>query len=475
MERLSASLVAKIRARPLNTNLTSDNKIVENVHKNSLLRVSQLENLPQNFDGPKIWKDFLTAIKNQGTCGSCWAWASVSSLGDRINLLTRNLIHVELTPLRPLLCDLEGQQWNIQSPEFDTNVIEVSKILSTNVGKVGCHGSTLLSAWKYLFTIGTNLEKCLSYEKKKAVYGPDTDRRHFADLVDYSSDAQLPLCTDITGPEGDMCGNYYRERETGSETGTPARFFRAISYYTIPGTSKQGGDEKDIMSEIYRNGPVTTGMVVYGDFYTFDPKSTIYKSSETPPRVGGHAIRLVGWGEENGEKFWWIANSWGESWGLNGFFKMIRGENNCQIEENVVAGLPDIFYPLGIILPTLAQKTRNKVPDDAQEKRLTIDYGDGLNGGGIDPRTGYTRRTQYRYTGFSGFKPLLTIEQVLKINNEPFIAGQVTNPNRRPPIADLPLSAKRSTNESVDLFLIIFCSVSFLILFWYCFSAVHAS
>ena len=62
--------------------------------------------------------------------------------------------------------------------------------------------------------------------------------------------------------------------------------------------------------------------------------------------VGGHAVEIVGWGEDNGHKYWWIKNSWGKDWGVDGYFKMDRGNNNCKVEENIVTGVPDFFYPL---------------------------------------------------------------------------------------------------------------------------------
>ncbi|EEC05796.1 cathepsin B, putative, partial [Ixodes scapularis] len=31
--------------------------------------------------------------------------------------------------------------------------------------------------------------------------------------------------------------------------------------------------------------------------------------------VGGHAIRILGWGTENGTPYWLAANSWNEDWG----------------------------------------------------------------------------------------------------------------------------------------------------------------
>lgn len=38
----------------------------------------------------------------------------------------------------------------------------------------------------------------------------------------------------------------------------------------------------------------------------------------TGEMLGGHAIKILGWGEENGTPYWLAANSWNEDWGDNG-------------------------------------------------------------------------------------------------------------------------------------------------------------
>ncbi|VDM70138.1 unnamed protein product, partial [Strongylus vulgaris] len=54
---------------------------------------------------------------------------------------------------------------------------------------------------------------------------------------------------------------------------------------------------------------------------------------------GVHAVKLLGWGVENGTKFWLGANSWSEDWGEKGYFRFLRGENHCDFEQGISAGL----------------------------------------------------------------------------------------------------------------------------------------
>ena len=457
MNRLSAVLLAKIKARPLNTKLRTETPLDPDKNESPTIKIAIYPHLPTSFDGPKIWMHFLSKIRNQGKCGSCWAWASVSALADRFSLWTNKIITPSLSPLRPLLCDLEGKELEIKYPEFVSYDKELTNFLATSIGKVGCHGSTLENVWRYLYLIGTSDDDCLSYYKN-------------SNLINYKDDSDLPLCTQATGSEGDMCGDFYREPQTGSESGTPARFFRAICYYSLENSEDQ------IMSEIYQRGPVTAGMQIFADFYDFNFKSGQVYRSNKQIRISGHAVRICGWGvEKDGTKFWWVANSWGSDWGLNGYFKIIRGENHCQIESNVVVGIPDLFFPsynpesptMQIIFPLFIQNCMEKIPEQYQQQRLNIDFGNNFTAGGIDPRTGYTRKVLYRYTGYDNFNSIISLGEILNvINSEKPFGEKGQKENRENFCFDNNL-------HPAEIFIVIFCVISLLSLMFICYNSVN--
>ena len=96
-------------------------------------------------------------------------------------------------------------------------------------------------------------------------------------------------------------------------------------------------DEQKIMTEIYENGSVEAAFTVYEDFVLYH--EGIYQHV-SGARLGGHAIKIIGWGVENGVKYWQCVNSWNDNWGDKGTFKILRGTNHAGIEGNIVAGTP---------------------------------------------------------------------------------------------------------------------------------------
>ena len=49
---------------------------------------------------------------------------------------------------------------------------------------------------------------------------------------------------------------------------------------------------------------------------------------------GGHAVLIVGYGVEDEIPYWTVQNSWGPDFGESGYFRIIRGQNECDFESD---------------------------------------------------------------------------------------------------------------------------------------------
>merc|ERR1712045_963610 len=234
----------------------------------------------------------IANVRDQSSCGSCWAFGSVATWESRA-------------------CIESGKDIKY-SPE-DT-------AFCSNAG-FGCSGGN--SAWNY-------------FERTGVVTGGDyTDIGSGDTCYPYSlapcahhvpATAKYPACPSSEYPSP-RCANSCSE--SGYSKSFSADKVRAASAYSVRG-------EENIMTELVNNGPLYVSFTVYSDFPTY--KSGVYKHT-TSSYLGGHAVMLTGYGELNGEKYWKIKNSWNEQWGNAGHFLIARGTNECGVESGMSAGL----------------------------------------------------------------------------------------------------------------------------------------
>jgi hypothetical protein len=118
---------------------------------------------------------------------------------------------------------------------------------------------------------------------------------------------------------------------------------------------------------------------------------------------------------------------------------MARGTNTCSIEDNVMCGIPDFFYPigyrgadpscLGCVGHTYTEgKYKWGVSADTMKKRFDLSTNLNEPGGGIDVMTGYSRRVMET-------KPWLHYHREVALENLPdwrtFVAGINASPKAR--------------------------------------------
>ena len=179
-------------------------------------------------------------------------------------------------------------------------ILSPEDLVSCDTGDMGCSGGILSQAWKYLSTEGIVTDKCFPYT---------------------AGQGQAAPCP----PQGQCAAQ-----------GVDYKKYKSQDFYRLASVA-------DIQKAIMTNGPVEAGFMVYKSFMSY--KSGVYQREWWQfwdELMGGHAIKIIGWGTEDGVDFWMIANSWGTTWGLDGYFKIKRGVNECSIEDTVYAGHPDL-------------------------------------------------------------------------------------------------------------------------------------
>ena len=70
--------------------------------------------------------------------------------------------------------------------------------------------------------------------------------------------------------------------------------------------------EDGIQSAIFAEGPVVACFSVYQDFFSYSSGVYVYQTGDY---VGGHCVKIVGWGEDSksGLNYWIVQNRYSES------------------------------------------------------------------------------------------------------------------------------------------------------------------
>jgi len=245
--------------------------------------------LPVSFDARTQWPNCpsIRAIRDQSACGSCWAFGAVEAMTDRICITQKTPNTILSSADLAFCCDSCGD---------------------------GCNGGYPSAAWQYWQQTGIVEEGCWPYP--------------FASCDHHRNNSKNP-CPSNEYPSA-PCPSQCVAGWSGP--GWSADLHLASNVYNID------GGETAIMQEIFTNGPVETAFTVYEDFLSYS--SGVYQYT-WGQELGGHAVKILGWGAtSNGVKYWIVANSWNVNFGEQGFFRMIRGTDDCGFEDEVNGGVP---------------------------------------------------------------------------------------------------------------------------------------
>lgn len=240
------------------------------------------ENLPKTFDVRDKWGNLIGGIQDQGDCGSSWAASTIALASDRLAIQSSGMITKRLSMQHLLSCNSRGQ--------------------------LGCNGGYTDRAYWFLRKRGVVTEECYPLESGQS---EDTSMDKLSCKLGYLRSFPCP------------------------QSGVTSELQRSTPPYRI------STNPEEIMIEIQRNGPVQATFLVKEDFFSYVSGVYRYMGSDKPKDEGFHSVRILGWGSEIDEDgneipYWLCANSWGTGWGEDGYFRILRGSNECEIESFVV-------------------------------------------------------------------------------------------------------------------------------------------
>lgn len=102
----------------------------------------------------------------------------------------------------------------------------------------------------------------------------------------------------------------------------------AVPYCPGPYSCSPGDKEQALVAAVAKYGPVSICIDAEKSFINY--KSGVYNGPcSSEPIKQNHCVSVVGYSLE--DKYWLVRNTWGTSWGEDGYIRMAMGSNLCGI------------------------------------------------------------------------------------------------------------------------------------------------
>jgi len=207
--------------------------------------------IPDEVDWRK--EGYVTPVKNQGQCGSCWAFSTTGSL--------------------------EGQHFKKAGKLVS---LSEQQLVDCSKENNGCNGGLMDAAFAYI--------------KKNG--GIDTE-------ASYPYTAEDGKCK-------------FNKANIGATV---------TGHMDIP-----EGDEEALTEAIASVGPIAVAIDASNFSFQFY-RDGVYNEKRCSSEELDHGVLAIGYGvwQSHGKKqkpFYWVKNSWGPGWGVNGYIRMTRNHNN---------------------------------------------------------------------------------------------------------------------------------------------------
>ena len=266
-------------------------------HPSSSHAVSNITRSGKSYDTESFdWRDYgaVTQVQDQGSVGSCWAFSAIGSVEGQWFLGHNELVNLS----EEYLVDCDGE----------------SDETHADCGVFG--------GWPYL-----------AYQFIMETGGVPTEETY-------------PYCSGtgdcypcMLGPIS-LCGPPPMYCEKNITLACP----NAELYSNIRDWTDISTNEVEIAQQLVDIGPLSA-LLDATQLQFYDSGIWTGKIDNTSPLLGchtdtlDHAVLLVGYGTENGVDYWSVKNSWGEKFGEEGYFRIVRGSGTCGINTAVTSAL----------------------------------------------------------------------------------------------------------------------------------------
>ena len=243
------------------------------------------DNIPSQFD----WRnyngaDWTTPVKHQGVCGSCWAFSALAAMESRYEI-------------------------EHNDPSLDIDLSE-QYLLSCLPRAGSCDGGWADKAYKYI--------------KDEGYYGNYVNGVTTETCFPYEGDDDVP-CSDKSSDWDEHLYEVYDYQTYQSYN----------NLYSID----------DMKEDLVNEGPIVAYMYITDDFrnyWNYHGSDSYYPYSYIQHNPN-HAILIVGYQDDPSISkggYWIVKNSWGNWWGINGYFKAEYGALKIGTEW-VTVDVPD--------------------------------------------------------------------------------------------------------------------------------------
>ncbi|MCQ2795681.1 MAG: C1 family peptidase, partial [Bacilli bacterium] len=235
----------------------------------ALVNMSPAHATARNDDAPEYFdwreKGRVSAVKDQASCGSCWAFSTVGNL-EGLYYAAKGVMKTFSEQLL-VDCDTEDS---------------------------GCNGGLMELTFDWLKSNG----------------GFMTD-------ADYPYTGYKGSCKQDKSKFVDMKVTGYVKLGDSSSTWSPV-------------------DEVEVRDFLLETGPLAIALNA-NPLQTYTGGILDLNSSRCSPSGMNHAVTLVGYGYDKATNldYWIVKNSWGKSWGEDGYFRISRGKGTCGINQYI--------------------------------------------------------------------------------------------------------------------------------------------